>query len=296
MFGFDVQLFGSRVGRYLVFAILVIAGIAKLSTVVVYGADNPTRLMSVFQGLVEICLGVFYVSFWFPALMRMVLLSFLLTFLAYNGYLIWQGATSCGCFGNVNVAPFYTAMMNTGLLVIVYLIPSDVKETFEISPMGWGVLASSALIAFAVLIAPTSISSVPASIVISPSFIELDYGFDGYDRRVRLVIRNLSSKPVRITGWDTNSSSVKFPDFEKIEIVAGESHTYQLQLLMDPLKEENRHELISGLAEYKSRKELEDLKQIRVISFLNQYGEDCAKCVIQENLTESVIESVLDNH
>lgn len=296
MLGFAVLPFGSQIGRYLVFAILLIAGIAKLSTVVLDGADNPTRLMSVFQGLVEIYLGVFYVSFWFPSLMRKVLLGVLLAFLAYNGYLIWQGATSCGCFGSVSVAPFYMAMLNVGLFVIVFFIPSKVKETFQISPMGLGVLTSSTLIALAVLISPISISNVRDSIVIAPSFIELDYGFDGYERQVPMVLKNVSSKPIRITGWDTNSNSAKLLDFKKGVLAAGESQTYQLQLSMAPFNEEKRHELISGLAEYRSRKELTDLKQIRVIRFLNQFGEDCAKCVIQENLTESVIESVLDNH
>ncbi len=282
------------IGRGLVFAVLLVAGLAKLASVATYGGDWATLMMSVIQALLEIYLGVLYASRWQPGIMRRVMLVVFGVFIAYNLYLFVQGVSSCGCYGSIRVAPIYSVGLNIGLLILVFFIPATSKIPFELSPLSWGALVSATIIALVILTFPNWVINMRTEVVLTPLLLEAEYGFDGYEHRVPITLTNLANRQIKIVGWSCNSSSAELHDFKITVLESGQSHTFNLLWGKEPLNEEEGNELIEGLLQYRSRATLEALKEIRVLSFLNQHGDECARCLLQEKLAESVVDLVVN--
>lgn len=282
----------AMIGRGLVFTVLLVAGIAKLASVATYGSDYATLVMSVTQGQLEILLGVLYASRWQAVVMRQVMLGVFTVFLAYNLYLIAQGASSCGCYGSIRVAPIYSAGLNLGLLITVFLIPMNSARSFELGTVPWGALVSSSMIAIGLASFPQITSNMRSHVTVSPMLIEAEYGFDGYEIRVPLTVTNRTRRQLKIIGWNSNSAA-ELLDFKISVLEHGESRIFNLLWTREYLTQEERKDLIDGLKQHRSRTELETLRESHWLIFLNQHGEECARCLLQEKLAGSVVDLVL---
>lgn len=280
----------ATIGRGLVFAVLLVAGLAKLASVATYGGDYATLVMSVLQGLLEIYLGVIYASRWQSGIMRRFMLGVFTVFLAYNVYLIAQGASSCGCYGSIRVAPIYSAGLNLGLLLAIYLTPTISLKSFELGPVSWGVLVASTIVGLLGIQFPKFGESLRQTAIVSPIETEIEYDFlNGYSHRFPLTISNVSSESITVVGWDSNHLSARFPDFTRTAIAPNQSHTFELLLEMSPLDEKQCQELIDGLNGFESRAEMNAWRKLRSVVFLNQYGEEFAKFAIKERIPMQVL-------
>jgi hypothetical protein len=280
------------IGRGLVFAVLLVAGLAKLGSVATYGGDYATLVMSVAQGLLEIYLAVLYASRWQADIMRRVMLGVFTVFLAYNVYLIAQGSSSCGCYGSIRVAPIYSAGLNIGLLIVIYLIPTNYVSSFEVGTMSWGALVASSMIAVSLVSFPQLTGNMRSHVAVSPMLIEAEYGFDGYEIRVPLTVTNRTHRQLKIIGWNSNCAA-EIVDFKISVLEHGESRNFNLLWKMEAANEEGRNWLINQLKQHRSREALLNLRGLRVLSFLNQHGEECARCLLQEKLAGSVVDLAL---
>ncbi|MDP1560511.1 MAG: hypothetical protein Q8M16_03855 [Pirellulaceae bacterium] len=282
----------ATIGRGLVFAVLLVAGLAKLGSVATYGGDYATLVMSVAQGLLEIYLGVIYASRWQAGIMRRIMLGLFTVFLAYNVYLIAQGASSCGCYGSIRVAPIYSAGLNIGLLVVIYWIPTNFVRSFKLGTVSWGALVASSMIAITLVSFPQLTGNMRSHVAVSPMLIEAEYGFDGYEIRVPLTLTNRTHRQLKIIGWNSNCAA-ELLDFKNSVLEPGESRNFNLLWKMERMNDEGRNWLINELKQHRTREALENLKGLRVLSFLNQHGEECARCLLQEKLAGSVVDLAL---
>jgi hypothetical protein len=282
----------AMIGRGLVFTVLLVAGIAKLASVATNDADYATLVMSVAQGLLEIFLGVLYASRWQADIMRRVMLGVFTVFLLYNVYLIAQGASTCGCYGSIRVAPIYSAGLNLGLLIVVFLIPMNSVRSLELGTVSWGALVASSIMAISLVSFPQLTGNMRSHVALSPMLIEAEYGFEGYEIRVPLTVTNRTHRQLKIIGWNSNCAA-ELVDFEISVLEHGESRNFNLLWKMEAADEEGRNWLINELKQHRSREALQNLRGLRVLSFLNQHGDECARCLLQEKLAGSVVDLAL---
>ncbi len=275
-------------------AVLLLAGLAKI-VAASRGAEYATIATSVAQGLGEIVLGVLYASLWHSRFVRHLLMVVFTGFMFYNGYLYWLGAVSCGCYGEIRVAPIYSVGLNAVLLIVVYFCPSDSESTFELKPVLLGVLASSIGLAVTVLSFPTMVSRFNNNVTLSPLVIEVETDFNGFEQQVSLVLVNHSDQELRLTGWDSNNPYVDLQNFSPLVMQPGQSQTFDMVWKQPPMSEADKVGNIKALQQFASRREIQAVKKTRVLAFLNQYGEGCASCLLQEKLAESIVDSVISS-
>ena len=275
-------------------AVLLLAGLAKI-VASSRGGEYPTIAISVAQGLVEIGLGVLYASIWQSRVVRYILLVAFTGFLFYNGYLHWRGAVSCGCYGEIRVAPIFSVGLNAVLLIVVYLVRSTAESTFELKPVWLGVMASSIGLAMTVLAFPTILSRFDHNVTVRPLVIEVENDFNGFEKQVSLVLVNHSDQELRLTGWDSNNPYVELLNFSPLVMKPGQSQTFDMVWKQPPMSEADKVRNIKDLQQFASRQEIQSLKKTRVLAFLNQYGEDFASCLLQERLAESIVDLVINS-
>lgn len=275
-------------------AVLLLAGLAKI-VAASRGGEYATIATSVAQGLVEIGLGVLYASRWQSRFVRYLLFFVFTGFMFYNGYLYWLGAVSCGCYGEIRVAPILSVGLNSVLLIVVYFCQSTSESTFELKPILLGIFASSIGLAVTVLSFPTMVSHFHSNVTLTPLVIEVETDFKGFEQHVSLVLVNHSDQELRLTGWDSNNPYVELLNFRPLVMQPRQSQTFDMVWKQPPMSEADKAGNIKALQQFASRREIQAVKKTRVLAFLNQYGENCASCLLQEKLAESIVDSVISS-
>lgn len=74
----------------------------------------------------ELLLGAWLLSGWSPRVAWLAALSTFVVFAAASGYLSWVGIASCGCFGVVQVSPWWAFLLD--VLAIAVLLVSYPKD------------------------------------------------------------------------------------------------------------------------------------------------------------------------
>jgi hypothetical protein len=169
----------------------------------------------------EIVLGVWLVSGRFP---RGAWLASLVTFVAFTGvslYLAVIGRATCGCFGTVEVSPWYAAALDlavTGALLVCgpFVFRSPASSIPGVTAGGARVAVSSVIVAWAVVgLASLLLSSWYGSMagamaalqgrsLTHPEVVDLGEGRSGERLEAVIVVHNWSDSEVRVVGGTTD--------------------------------------------------------------------------------------------
>jgi hypothetical protein len=105
--------------------------------------------------LVELFFGVWLFVGLYGSLTRTLSVALFICFLGVAAYRHWQGAGSCGCFGDIRVPPMFAAILDCAVLVALLAVRcSDRVEASRSRWMSFGLLAvlgSGALLSLPVL-------------------------------------------------------------------------------------------------------------------------------------------------
>ncbi|MBL8890019.1 MAG: hypothetical protein JNL67_08575 [Planctomycetaceae bacterium] len=185
-----------------------------MSAIASTGGDVTTWLTTS-QGLAEIYFGVWIASGYFPKESRMWTLAVFAAFFAFNVYQITQGYTSCGCFGAIRFPPLFSAGINFLIFGLTLFATAGENHRPSLNPILSGILITATIIGISLA------AGFPrgGKVLVSPLAIELEYDFvNGMEYRIPLVVQNMSSAPVRISGWRTNHFYADIPSFQRMDL------------------------------------------------------------------------------
>lgn len=164
---------------------------------------------------------------------------------ALASYQSWAiGRPSCGCFGQIQVGPWYVLAFDLGVLLLLVLIRPDLTAVRKVLGLQrpWlvraGVITAVAvgswLLLFGVL-ALLGFGSLSAAVAylkgeyfsLSPSPLSIPRGFPGDIRETTVEVTNRTGKPVRLIGGTSDCSCITTRDMP-LTLGAGESKALKI--------------------------------------------------------------------
>lgn len=216
-----------------------------------YGQDNFLALpwLQVLTIEVEVLLGLWLLSKLQPQLAWCVTLLFFAILAAISFTLATQGQTSCGCFGKVEINPWYTFALDLGIVItMLCLSPLSLSGS---GVGGEGFLPSEAplssllqilfttcallgLLALGFTLFTTDPWATLArlrgeTLAVIPAVIQLGQGTAGEQRTFQVQLRNYSDKPIKVVGGTTSCSCIATQDLP-ITVLAGGTESINVKI------------------------------------------------------------------
>ena len=236
-----------RVGPLVAAAVLLIAAGLKghalwtqpISSNFVLGS-RPAELAVVY--------GEVFLAFWLLSgrLWPLAWLTSLLLFLAFavrSGWQMWEGHSSCGCFGQVEVAPWITLIVDlaaVGLLLLAWPARIDWQKLGQsrwLPRAAWSLGTAVLLLAGGFGLLAWQAGSATAALAqlrgdvltISPTLADLGDQSPGTISTTTIAIRNHSPQAVRLVGGTTDCGCAATQDLP-VTIPPGGTTTIRLQV------------------------------------------------------------------
>ena len=235
-----------------------------------YGQENFLALpwLQLLTIEVEILLGLWLLSRWQPHLAWYVTLLFFVALAAISFTLASQGQTSCGCFGKIEVNPWYTFAFNAVIVAVMTIL--SIRETLAIKSLrvnparvlvplsipgrgvrGEGALPGAAPLSgiFQILFTTTALLGTLAviftlitgdpwaalaklrgeTLAVSPAVTQLGEGTQGEQRTFQVQLKNYSDKPIKVVGGTTSCACIATQDLP-ITIPAGGTESINVKI------------------------------------------------------------------
>jgi hypothetical protein len=220
------NLFRLAVGIFLLGAAMVKMQALLSNTFVVYSVFQEPRLQ-VLAVCIEVAMSLWLFSNFSAGYARQAALLLFTVLLALSVKSGVEGQSSCGCFGAIDVNPWITVAINTGILACLLIGVPGVAAAAE---AGWW---QSALVgsAYLVLGAGVCLALMPGDLLVtlgrlkgrtlfvSPAFVDLGVSVGGKPTQFMLSLHNYSYHPVRVVGGTSSCNCVAIDDLP-IEIPA----------------------------------------------------------------------------
>ena len=153
----------------------------------------------------------------------------------HNGSQVWEGHATCGCFGQVAIAPIWTLMLDVVALALLALVRprrSSWAALFASAAARRLMLPAGSLFLLAAIAAGWFIhqaGSVQAALAelrgdvlrVEPTLADLGTHPAKSSQQVKITLHNRSGQPIRIVGGTTDCSCVATVDLP-VTIPAGE--------------------------------------------------------------------------
>ncbi|MFT3879401.1 MAG: DUF1573 domain-containing protein [Gemmatales bacterium] len=211
-----------------------------------YGQDNFLALpwLQILTIEIEVILGLWLLSGFASNIAWFTTLAFFILLAGFSFTLASQGQSSCGCFGKVEVNPWYTFALDVGI-VIVMLVTSfasraasapgvssqNLRPLFQIALLTTVFLGAIAL-GFT-LFTPDPMGTLARlrgeTLAVHPPITQLGEGTAGEQRTFQIALRNYSDKPIKVVGGTTTCSCIATQDLP-ITIPPGSSETINVKI------------------------------------------------------------------
>jgi hypothetical protein len=181
---------------------------------------------------VEVLLGLWLLSGMHPRLSWWVTLSFFAILAGMSFLLAWQGQASCGCFGKVEVNPWYTFALD--VVIVVAMVVFSPLSLLGRGVGGEGLNLSAAPMSsfFQIILITTLLLGILAlgftlitgdpwaalvrlrgeTLAVIPAVTQLGEGNAGESRTFQVQLRNYSDKPIKVVGGTTSCSCITTQD------------------------------------------------------------------------------------
>ncbi|HVK12455.1 MAG TPA: MauE/DoxX family redox-associated membrane protein [Gemmataceae bacterium] len=165
----------------------------------------------------EILLGAALLARFRPRLVRYLTLGTFAAFAAASGYAVWTGSSSCGCFGVVDLNPWYVFLFDLAVLAAFAAVRPPAAPAGAGLPGFLRPVAGGAVLALLVLGGLTLVYHDPAtalarlrgqSVVVSPAVLDLGTNPGGTEVVRTVQVTNLTDAPVRIVGGSSDCSCI----------------------------------------------------------------------------------------
>ena len=177
---------------------------------------HPTVTMAVVEW--EILLGAALLARFRPRLVRYLTLGTFAAFAAASGYAVRTGVSSCGCFGAVELNPWYVLLFDLAVLAAFAVVrpPADAAPAARLPgllrPVAGGVVLTLLVLGGLSLMyhdPATALARLRGeTVVLSPTVLDLGT-HPGGTQVVRTVqVTNLTNAPVRIVGGSSDCSCI----------------------------------------------------------------------------------------
>jgi hypothetical protein len=177
--------------------------------------------------------------------------------------------------------------MNLAILGLTYFTRTGENARPSLTPILNGVLITSTIVGVALV---TVDFRLDGKVQVLPLEVEVEFDFvHGMENRIPLVVRNISSVPMSISGWRTNHAYAKITPFQRITLAPEEPGTFDLVLQMPAFEKSRQEEVVDGLSDFVSIAAAEAWEKKRLLSFYDPYGDDIATVVIRERIPKAVI-------
>lgn len=211
-----------------------------------YGQDNFLALpwLQVLTIEVEVLLGLWLLSRFHERLAWYVTLLFFIALAAISFTLASQGQASCGCFGKVEVNPWWTFALDAGIITVMTLlsvIPNrnqGLVSVEALAPHGPRAIALHPILQITLMTAGllgllalgfTLFTDDPwatlaclrgETLAVIPAVTQLGEGKAGEQRTFQVQLRNYSDKPIKVVGGTTSCACIATQDLP-VTIPAG---------------------------------------------------------------------------
>lgn len=198
---------------------------------------SPRLLVAAIE--LEIVLGLWLLSGWFPRAGWIAALGFFGIATATNLYLGVSGQTSCGCFGHVRVSPWVTCLIDAGALVALAIwrpslvAPADSVESPSLFRRGatQTVLLLSAVGGAFFLLSDSPMRTLALlrgeAITVTPAVSDVGEGEVGEVRTFEIQLSNRTSEPIRLVGGTAKCSCLATKDLP-LTLHGGETQSVQV--------------------------------------------------------------------
>jgi hypothetical protein len=190
---------------------------------------------------VETVLGLWLLSGWSARAAWVTTLAFFGVLASASLYLALTGQRSCGCFGRVEVNPWWTFALDLGVIATLVLVRPLPESKGMLAPRLWtwlrpwaGAAVSLSLIGGAFVLAFDNPYAALArlrgeSITIEPVVSAVGDGEVGWQRKFPIRLRNHTDRPVRLYGGTTSCSCIATDDLP-ITLPGGGTETLEVQV------------------------------------------------------------------
>lgn len=191
----------------------------------------------------ETLLGLWLLTGWLWPLGWLTALAVFALFTMRSVWQLWEGHSSCGCFGHVQVAPWITLVIDVAALILLGLIrPRNSTWTALwqhpwprrlLVPLG----TACVLLAGAVclLLAQSGSASLALAklrgdrLVITPPVADLGAHSAGSQVQTQVAIMNVTERPLRLVGGTTDGRCITTADLP-VTIPPGGTVTIRIQV------------------------------------------------------------------
>ncbi|MFT3881507.1 MAG: DUF1573 domain-containing protein [Gemmatales bacterium] len=218
-----------------------------------YGQDNFLALpwLQVLTIEVEVLLGLWLLSGIKPALAWWTTLALFVVLTVISFTLAWQGQASCGCFGKVEVNPWYTFFFDMAIVAVMVLLPlvSPVRKIIGeqqevttahslVNSAIFQITSTTLVIVGLVVLGFTLFTKNPwatlarlrgETLSVQPAVTQVGEGSQGESRVFQVILQNYSEKPIRVVGGTTSCTCVATADLP-LTIPAGENKTINVKI------------------------------------------------------------------
>jgi len=199
-----------------------------------YGQDNFLALpwLQVLTIEIEVILGLWLLSGLLPRVAWGTALVFFIILAALSFTLAYQGQASCGCFGKVEVNPWYTFALDVGIVIaLVAFSPLSLPGrgaggeglNSSAAPMSALLQVSifTTILLSLIALGFTLITGDPwaalarlrgETLAVIPAVTQLGEGAAGESRTFQVQLRNNSNKPIRVVGGTTSCPCIATQD------------------------------------------------------------------------------------
>ena len=217
---------------------------------------------------VELLLGLWLLSGMRPRLAWWVTLSFFAILAGMSFLLAWQGQASCGCFGKVEVNPWYTFALD--IVIVAIMLPLSFTNLTSRAASAPGGITQLFNPIFQITLITTLLLSILAlgftlitgdpwaalarlrgeTLAVIPAVTQLGEGTAGESRTFQVQLRNYSDKPIKVVGGTTSCACIATQDLP-ITIPAGGAESINVKITFSgsPGKFAHRYVLYSDIDE-----------------------------------------------
>lgn len=211
--------------RYLVAAVLLLAASIKLFASSTIDSSGPlsSYFRAEFQSIVapvELLLALWLISGWGQRTSLNVSAGLFALFTIVNAISGWQGATSCGCFGKVQVDPWIMSIVDLLIFALIVLAlrktpTSDSDQTAREIVLGMaGIAAAITLFAYDYFGSMSAFVGYLTNqpMVLEVATIEVESGNATDEHEFLVEVANLTSNRVQITTASSQCASIDFSE------------------------------------------------------------------------------------
>jgi hypothetical protein len=202
---------------------------------------SRTAELAVIYG--EAILAFWLLAGWQWPLAWLTSLVLFAAFAVRSGWQTWEGHSSCGCFGRVDVAPWVTMLVDLTAMTLLVLARPGRAEWQTLGRRRWPARLAWSLASAALLLAggfsllawqagslDAALAQVRGDVLtISPTLADLGLQAPGALREVSIAIHNHDAVPVRIVGGTTDCGCATTQDLP-ITVPPGGSATIRLRV------------------------------------------------------------------